>query len=67
MVGAEMQGALEIGKVRMDSAMVYYWGDPPTFFDQWPFPVAGLLGNALFIDEVVVIDLGQTTRFGILR
>jgi hypothetical protein len=67
MVGAEMQGALEIGKIRMDRAMVYYWGDEPRFFEQWPFPAAGLLGNALFIDEVVVIDLGQPTRFGILR
>jgi hypothetical protein len=67
MVGAEMQGALELGKVRMDRAMVYYWGDQPRFFDQWPFPAAGLMGNALFIDEVVVIDLGQPTRFGILR
>jgi hypothetical protein len=67
MVGAEMQGALEIGGVRIDRAMVYYWGDQPRFFEQWPFPAAGLLGNALFIDEVVVIDLGQPARFGILR
>ena len=67
MVGAEIQGALEIGKIRMDRAMVYYWGDQPRFFEQWPFPAAGLLGNALFIDEVIVIDLGQPTRFGILR
>ncbi len=67
MVGAEMQGVLEIGEVRMDRAMIYYWGDQPRFFEQWPFPAAGLLGSALFIDEVVVIDLGQPTRFGILR
>jgi len=67
MIGAEMQGALEIGEVQMKQAMVYYWGDQPKFFDQWPFPAAGLLGDALFLDEVVVIDLGQPARFGILR
>jgi hypothetical protein len=67
MVGAEMQGALEIGTARMDRAMVYYWGDQPRFFEEWPFPAAGLLGNALFFDEVVVIDLGQPTRLGVLR
>jgi hypothetical protein len=67
MVGAEMEGALEIGTVRMSRAMVYFWGDQPRFFEQWPFPATGLLGNALFFDEVVVIDLGRPTRFGILR
>jgi hypothetical protein len=67
MVGAEMQGSLEIGSVRMDRPMVYYWGNQPRFFAQWPFPATGLLGNALFFDEVVVIDLSEPTRFGIIR
>ena len=60
MVGAEVQGALEIGIFRMYGAMAYYWGNNPSFFEQWPFPATGLLGNALFFDEVVVIDLGIT-------
>jgi hypothetical protein len=67
MVGAPLSGALEIGSVRLDQPLVFYWGDQPRFYAEWPFPAAGLLGNMLFLDHVVVLDLRAEPRFGVVR
>jgi hypothetical protein len=67
MFGAPAQGSLEIGPIRAEQPLVYYWGHQPEFFTSWPFQATGLIGNALLLEYVVVLDLGARPTFGILR
>ncbi len=38
-----------------------------SLFTQWPFPATGLVGNAPFWDQVVIMDMGIRSRFGLVR
>jgi hypothetical protein len=67
LVGAPATGALEIGNIRMEQLVIYYWGHEPGFFRKWFHPATGLIGNLPFWNEVVVLDLGERPAFGILR
>jgi hypothetical protein len=67
LVGAPAVGALEVGEVRLERPVIYYWGNEPGFFRKWFRPATGLIGNLPFWDEVVVLDLGERPAFGILR
>ena len=66
-VGAAALGPLEVGSIRMERPTVYYREAQPDFFKKWFSPAAGLMGNAPFWDEVVVLDLSARPAFGILR
>ena len=66
-VGAPAQGKLQIGQVAIDVPMVFFQQDRPSAFTEWPIPVRGLLGNALFYEHAIVLDLrADGPRFGIL-
>lgn len=67
LIGAHAVGALEVGEIRLEQPVIYYWGNEPTFFRKWFHPATGLIGNAPFWNEVVVLDLGERPAFGILR
>ncbi|MFL5382331.1 MAG: DUF4440 domain-containing protein [Longimicrobiaceae bacterium] len=66
-VGAPAQGALELGGIRMESPLVYYPAAEPARFRGLGYPAAGVLGNALFWDRVVVLSLGVWPALGVLK
>lgn len=66
-VGCPGREPLVIGSVRIPEAVVYYLEEQPRLFEGWPFPATGLVGNAPFLDRVVVLDLGLRPRFGIVE
>ena len=67
LVGAPAKGDLNFGTLHVTNPMVYFDSTGLIDFSQWPFKTDGLLGNALFYDEyLVIIDLIQN-RFGILK
>jgi len=66
-VGAPAPGKLQIGQTAIDVPMVFFQQDRPSAFEEWPVQVTGLLGNALFFEYAIVLDLrGESPRFGIL-
>ena len=69
MLGAPITGAVEVDSVRYEKPLVFFQKekDSPSNFSNWPFPVGGSIGNALFFDEVIAIDLGAFPAFGIVR
>jgi ketosteroid isomerase-like protein len=66
-VGAPAQGALVLGGIRMESPLVYYPGAEPARFRGLGYPAAGVLGNALFWDRIVVLSLGVWPALGVLK
>ncbi len=66
-IGAPALGPLEVGSIKMARPIVYYRESQPDFFKKLLSPAAGLMGNAPFWDEVVVMDLSARPAFGILR
>lgn len=66
-IGAPALGALEVGDVRLENPTVWYRPEQPNFVGAWPIYAQGLMGNAPFWDEVVVLDLGIWNSFGVLR
>jgi len=69
MVGAPITGAVEVDSVRYEKPLVFFQKerDTPSNFSNWPFPVGGSIGNALFFDDVIAMDLGVSPQFGIVR
>jgi hypothetical protein len=65
--GAPALGPLEVGPLRLNVPTVYYNGLQPDSFKKWQFRVQGLMGNAPFWKEIVVLDLGSHPAFGIFR
>jgi hypothetical protein len=66
-VGAPALGQLQIGQTAIDVPMVFFQQDRPSAFAEWPIQVRGLLGNALFFEVAIVLDLREgSPRFGIL-
>ena len=66
-VGAPARGKLQIGQVGLDVPMVFFQQDRASSFTEWPIPIRGLLGNALFFEHAIVLDLrAESPRFGIL-
>ena len=66
-VGAPAEGDLEIGPVRLARPTVYTEPADPTGYADFGFRARGLIGNAPFFDEVVVLDLRSRPLFGVLR
>jgi hypothetical protein len=65
--GAPALGPLEVGPLRLNAPTVYYNGLQPDSFKKWRFRVQGLMGNAPFWKEIVVLDFGSHPAFGIFR
>ena len=66
-VGAPAQGDIAVGSATLERPMIYFMASGPERLDfrTWGFPVSGLIGNVLFADELVVVDLPHR-RFGVL-
>lgn len=67
MLGAPITGAVEVDSVRYEKPLVFFQKESPSNFSNWPFLVGGAIGNALFLDEVIAMDLGVFPAFGIVR
>jgi hypothetical protein len=66
-VGAHASGELEIGAARLESPVVFFFGSEPDHFGKFPFPTQGLIGNAPFWNDVLILDLGEKPALRILR
>ena len=51
----------------MESPLVYYPAAEPARFRGLGYPAAGVLGNALFWDRIVVLSLGVWPALGVLK
>ena len=69
MLGAPITSAVEVDSLRYEKPLVFFQKekDAPSNFMNWPFPVGGSIGNALFFDEVIAMDLGVFPQFWIVR
>jgi hypothetical protein len=54
--------------VSLEKSMVYYNAEQPDFFvKNWGASTIGLMGNAPFWNEILVLDFGTYPALGILR
>jgi hypothetical protein len=67
LVGQPALGAIEIASLRVDHPLVFRRPEDPGGSRQRPHAVSGLIGNALFWDDILVLDFGATPQLGILR
>ena len=56
LVGAPILGRIEFASVRFEHPKVFYTKETPAGFRSLAFSVSGLLGTALFWDDIVVLD-----------
>jgi hypothetical protein len=66
-IGAPVSDSMDIGDVKIANPIVYYCRDDPESFRKTGIKAVGLMGNATIWDSVVVIDLGISPQFGIVR
>ena len=66
-IGAPARGILELAGKKIANPMITYRAEDPTFFAKWGYPVTGLIGNAGFLDEIVVLYLGLYPALGFAR
>lgn len=66
-LGAPAAGDLVIGSLHIPHPPVFFLKENPSLFASWPFPAEGLVGNAPFWDDVVLLDLGMIPRLGVVR
>ncbi len=64
--GAPARGTMQIGGGRVETPMVFYQKTRPDHFAGLPFEAAGLIGNSVFLEHVVVLDLRGEPRIGLL-
>ena len=67
MLGAPARGPLVVGAARIENPLVFTMEENPNLFAAWPFPAGGLVGNAPFWNDVVILDVGLRPRFGLVR
>ena len=67
LVGQPALGAIEIASLRVDHPLIFRMPEDSGGSRQQPQAVSGLMGNALFWDNILVLDLGATPQLGILR
>jgi hypothetical protein len=67
LVGQPALGAVEIASVRVEHPLIFRRPDDSGGSQKQPHPIAGLIGNALFWDDILVLDFGVTPQLGILR
>ena len=59
-------GDLGIGPIKLSRPVIYTQPSEPTKFASWPVKIDGLIGNASFYDNVVILDLTEWMRFGVI-
>jgi hypothetical protein len=67
LVGQPALGAIEIASLRVDHPLIFYPPGDALGLQKQPHAVSGLLGNALFWDDILVLDFGAPPQLGILR
>jgi hypothetical protein len=67
LVGQPALGAIEIASLRVDHPLIFHAPGDSGGSRQRPQAVTGLIGNALFWDDILVLDFGITPQLGILR
>lgn len=66
-VGQPALGAIEIASLRVDHPLIFHGPEDPLGLQKQSQAISGLLGNALFWDDILVLDFGITPQLGILR
>lgn len=67
LIGAPAEGALRFAQLEIKEPMVYFDSSGLIDFTTWPFKADGLIGNALFYNEyIVILDLVKN-RFALLN
>lgn len=67
MLGAPAKGDVQLGNIRVQSPLIFYIRERPDWFEHWKTKTNGLMGNALFKSDIVVLKLGQQPRFGVIQ
>ncbi len=67
LIGSRLRGSVAIGPVTLDNPEAYFNQSDPQEFENWPYKVSGLIGNAAFYDSFAVIIDSPRNRFGIVR
>ena len=63
-VSADASGSFELGEFVTARPAVSFNADSPVTFAKWPFAVQGLIGNVMFLDSIIVLDLSAQPKFG---
>lgn len=67
-VGAPLKGKLSLAEFDLASPLVHYTRERPTHFSEYPVSARGLIGNAPFFNQVIVMDLrGRGAWFGVVK
>jgi hypothetical protein len=66
-VGQPALGAIEIASLRVDHPLIFHAPGDPLGLQKQSHAISGLLGNALFWNDILVLDFGATPQLGILR
>ncbi|UTW46241.1 hypothetical protein KFE80_04960 [bacterium SCSIO 12696] len=67
-IGAPLKGGLLLGGLEVESLHAHYIRERPNYFANLPLEADGLLGNALFFDKKIILDLrNKRTWFGIFK
>ncbi|MDM3870385.1 hypothetical protein QSV34_03345 [Porticoccus sp. W117] len=67
-IGAPLNVTLKIGDIDIHNAQAHYTRERPNYFANLPLEADGLLGNSLFFDKKVILDLRQKrTWFGVFK
>jgi hypothetical protein len=67
LAGQPALGAIEIASLRVDHPLIFREPEDSGGSRQRPQAVSGLIGNALFWDDILVLDFGTPPQLGILR
>lgn len=67
-VGAPLLEKVSLAGIALADTVVHYTLERPRHFANYPVAATGLVGNALFFEDIVVLDLRQEDAwFGVLR
>jgi len=66
-VGQPALGAIEIASLRVEHPLIFRMPEGFGASRQQPQAVSGLIGNALFWDDILVLDFGAAPQLGVLR
>lgn len=64
---APATGTMTFGDTRFAHPLVTYRREEPDHFAKFPFPARGLMGNAPFWNEVIVLIADDRPAFGVVR
>jgi len=65
-VGAPPTSQISVAGRALRVTEIFFSAQQPEMFSGWKHPADGLVGNAAFLDSVVVLDASAQPRFGLL-